>query len=141
MYYVQNKWCPNAESNHGHGDFQSPALPTELSGHMKCMVGLDGLEPSTSRLSGVRSNHLSYKPKIFRLYWSGRQDLNPRPSGPKPDALPNCATPRKIWGHSSYPSENISDKKEVCRLSLKTERVGFEPTRAFTQTVFKTASL
>ena len=26
------------------------------------MVGLDGLEPSTSRLSGVRSNHLSYEP-------------------------------------------------------------------------------
>ena len=26
------------------------------------MVGLNGLEPSTSRLSGVRSNHLSYKP-------------------------------------------------------------------------------
>ena len=27
------------------------------------MVGLGGLEPPTSRLSGVRSNHLSYKPK------------------------------------------------------------------------------
>ena len=26
------------------------------------MVGLAGLEPATSRLSGVRSNHLSYKP-------------------------------------------------------------------------------
>ena len=26
------------------------------------LVGLDGLEPSTSRLSGVRSSHLSYKP-------------------------------------------------------------------------------
>ena len=26
------------------------------------LVGLDGLEPSTSRLSGVRSNHLSYRP-------------------------------------------------------------------------------
>ena len=26
------------------------------------MVGLDGLEPSTSRLSGARSNHLSYRP-------------------------------------------------------------------------------
>ena len=27
-------WCPEAESNHRHGDFQSPALPTELSGHI-----------------------------------------------------------------------------------------------------------
>ena len=26
------------------------------------MVGLDGLEPSTSALSEQRSNHLSYKP-------------------------------------------------------------------------------
>src|SRR6266511_2786240 len=26
---------------------------------------------------------------------SGRRDLNPGPSGPKPDALPGCATPRE----------------------------------------------
>ena len=26
------------------------------------LVGLDGLEPSTSRLSGARSSHLSYRP-------------------------------------------------------------------------------
>ena len=31
------------------------------------MVGLGGLEPPTSRLSGVRSNQLSYKP-IFLLH-------------------------------------------------------------------------
>ena len=28
----------------------------------RSMVGLGGLEPPTSRLSGVRSNHLSYRP-------------------------------------------------------------------------------
>ena len=32
------------------------------------MVGSNGLEPSTSRLSGARSNHLSYEPIcVFRL--------------------------------------------------------------------------
>ena len=32
------------------------------------LVGLDGLEPSTSRLSGARSNHLSYRP--FLIWFS-----------------------------------------------------------------------
>ena len=32
----------------------------------KSLVGLDGLEPSTSRLSGARSSHLSYRP-LFAL--------------------------------------------------------------------------
>ena len=31
------------------------------------MVGLRGLEPLTSPLSGVRSNHLSYKPLLTAL--------------------------------------------------------------------------
>ena len=30
------------------------------------------------------------------MAWSERQDLNLRPSAPKADALPNCATPRRI---------------------------------------------
>ena len=30
----QKKWWPDPESNWGHGDFQSPALPTELSCHL-----------------------------------------------------------------------------------------------------------
>lgn len=28
------KWWPGTESNCRHGDFQSPALPTELPGHI-----------------------------------------------------------------------------------------------------------
>ena len=35
-------------------------------------MGLSGLEPPTSRLSGVRSNQLSYKP----IYESCRCSLN-----------------------------------------------------------------
>ena len=31
------------------------------------LVGLSGLEPPTSRLSGVRSNRLSYKPSVNSL--------------------------------------------------------------------------
>ena len=33
------------------------------------LVGLSGLEPLTSRLSGVRSNQLSYRPKYY--YFEG----------------------------------------------------------------------
>ena len=29
---ASESWCPDAESTHGHADFQSAALPTELSG-------------------------------------------------------------------------------------------------------------
>ncbi len=31
------------------------------------VVGLSGLEPPTSPLSGVRSNHLSYRPSVYKL--------------------------------------------------------------------------
>ena len=34
------------------------------------LVGSNGLEPSTSRLSGVRSNHLSYAPVLFNLFYN-----------------------------------------------------------------------
>ncbi len=36
---------------------------------MNQLVGLGGLEPPTSRLSGVRSNQLSYRPiSVLRVY-------------------------------------------------------------------------
>ena len=31
----ENKKCPEPESNQRHEDFQSSALPTELSGHLR----------------------------------------------------------------------------------------------------------
>ena len=35
--------------------------------YLQQMVGLNGLEPTTSPLSGVRSNHLSYRPICWML--------------------------------------------------------------------------
>ena len=51
-------WCLRPESNQRHGDFQSPALPTELQRHMATRKGL---EPSTSGVTGRRSNQLNYR--------------------------------------------------------------------------------
>ena len=40
-------------------------------GQLALLVGSSGLEPPTLRLSGVRSNHLSYEPlfKVVRVAW------------------------------------------------------------------------
>ena len=56
----KNIWCPDSELNQGHGDFQSPALPTELSGHIFVICN-----------------------------WWAIRDLNPGPAGYEPDALTN----------------------------------------------------
>ena len=38
-------------------------------------MGLSGLEPPTSRLSGVRSNQLSYKPTLKSFDFSGGEEI------------------------------------------------------------------
>jgi hypothetical protein len=38
-------WCPDPESNQGHADFQSAALPTELSGQ-NCVTQNGAAYPS-----------------------------------------------------------------------------------------------
>ena len=40
------------------------AIATAIVQHLRALVGTSGLEPPTSRLSGVCSNQLSYVPVI-----------------------------------------------------------------------------
>ena len=54
------------------------------------MVGLGRLELPTSRLSGVRSNHLSYRPIACA------QDLQPQPSGAHAGGSLSCISNRQI---------------------------------------------
>jgi hypothetical protein len=59
---------------------------------------------------------------INKLCWSGRRDSNPRPSAPKADALPGCATPR----HSSIVTRigfPLGSEQHPC---CKVERTGRE---------------
>ena len=51
MSYIR-KWCLRSESNQRHEDFQSSALPTELQRQKEKMATRNGLEPSTSSVTG-----------------------------------------------------------------------------------------
>ena len=59
---VRAGWWSQAGSNRRPPACKADALPAELWPHI--LVGLGGLEPPTSPLSGVRSNRLSYRPAL-----------------------------------------------------------------------------
>ena len=52
MSYIRISWCLRPESNQRHVDFQSTALPTELQRQKEKMATRNGLEPSTSSVTG-----------------------------------------------------------------------------------------
>ena len=89
------------------------------------LVGSNGLEPSTSRLSGVRSNHLSYEPisvagsfPIGQTCWWRRTESNCRPPACKAGALPAELRPRIRFvplGKSTLLSSQRALKIKQCK--------------------------
>ncbi len=83
------------------------------------MVGRGGLEPPTSRLSGVRSNQLSYRPqksgnpdRRSRGWWS-LPGSNRRPSACKADALPTELRPQALSKPEATPARASRSKGYV----------------------------
>ena len=89
-------------------------------------MGLSGLEPPTSRLSGVRSNQLSYKPS----YNSGSHLLSHTVSSAVPSAawvltivfgMGTGVSPKRIATSSSYPvfeTVKSADFRFLCFFSV-----------------------
>ena len=90
--------------------------------------------------SGFRLRHTGKKPRwcypqryprakfdrsISAKYWSGRQDSNLRPSAPKADALPDCATPRRLRRNTtSTPLPATGGSKMTSRQGDRCDRAG-----------------
>ena len=70
------------------------------SRNFRCLVGLGGLEPPTSRLSGVRSSLLSYKPIFMQVY---ALSLFPSPvGGDEENRTPDPLLARQVLSQLSY---------------------------------------
>ena len=98
-------------------------------------VGLSGLEPPTSRLSGVRSNRLSYKPSVVsdaRKFLSGwrRRDSNSRPPACKAGALPTELHPHLVMAilFNCLPMGLSGLEPPTSRLSgVRSNRLSYKP--------------
>jgi hypothetical protein len=60
----RGKWCPEPESNQRHADFQSAALPTELSGPFRDVLSL-GWRGYTSGVGGCPEGAAKKAPLLF----------------------------------------------------------------------------
>ena len=68
-FYLSSNICSFSTQNiNFYIDFFLIRLSKISFARFLVLVGLDGLEPSTSRLSGARSNHLSYRPFFTHGY-------------------------------------------------------------------------
>ena len=124
--------CPEPESNQWHEDFQSSALPTELSGHW---VAGAGFEPTTFGLWARRASRLLH-PALFILYcmltfqslflkskWMG-VDSNHRSNLQQIYSLSPLATRE---------STHLNKVYSVMHISMQKPMIGLEPITCWLQ--------
>ena len=97
-------------------------LPHSKGLLLNALVGLDGLEPSTSRLSGARSSHLSYRPLSLSVVTDsvhlggdeGNRTLDPLLAGQVLSQL--SYTPDRVWSFIfANDPQKLNSKSELCK--------------------------
>ena len=72
MYNIERQRAFNAEVCKANFPPSLRTFVFNFFAGFPALVGLSGLEPPTSRLSGVRSNRLSYRPPLAGVLWPRR---------------------------------------------------------------------
>ena len=60
----KKEWCPGADSNHRHADFQSAALPTELPGQIADPVWMGLSEERDPSLVDIAAHKATVQPEF-----------------------------------------------------------------------------
>lgn len=113
-------WWSRGDSNPLPPACKADALPSELLPHKnqgKALVGPGGLEPPTLRLSGVRSNHLSYGPLQKKGSGVRGQGSEKKPTHNTPMGPTNNFFPREKKNRATLFSQNRMDNS-VLRIPL-----------------------
>ena len=107
----------------------------ETFGQLALLVGSSGLEPPTLRLSGVRSNHLSYEPlfKVVRVAWFNSST----PGGDEEDRTPDPLRARQVLSQLSYTPESCGVSER--RSSLFFLRILLGPSKSNNMQAFNQA--
>ena len=138
--------CPEPESNQWHEDFQSSALPTELSGHTQYFVWVAGagFEPTTFGLWARRATRLlhpamisHYSTFFLNMQWA-EVDSNHRSKLQQIYSLSPLATRESIHIHFSMNKADDRTRTDnllitnqlLCQLShigISMGPIGLEP--------------
>ena len=73
--------------------------------------------PTVFFTAGLSPERERFPPLFLGVLKSGRADLNCRPHGPEPCALPNCATPRK-YSRSSSRRASLHESRRLRTMTL-----------------------
>ena len=92
-----------------------------ISSNMSQLVGLGGLEPPTSRLSGVRSNHLSYAPKLNNLVINEQLFKAGDENRTRDNSLEGCSFTTKLHPHHHY--DNVWRETESNRRHMELQSI------------------